>query len=235
MLWKWCKKFLHPENSSDLCQKRGDVKRRCEEEKQLIISASDQVSEVHAHVSTMCTHISSITKIMDKEMVDLVLCAVGRPLMQLNVPKRFANLTVDARPKTTEEEQKEKLKKFTLPCTDLPAVERAPKYGPTWLLATAIWLRFKHKFLNEGTAKEACRKFEVREKQLSKILSGSKYKGGMDAKSDMKGPLARSKRHKSVRSHIVVKQPEQEDNDNNNDLPPPPAKKGRSAVKEWPN
>ena len=126
--------------------------------------ALDHASEVDAYVSTMCTRISSLTKIMDKETVDLVLHAVGGPLMQLNVPKRFTNLTVNARPKTIEEEQKEKLEKFILPHTDLPAVERAPKYGPTWLLATAIWLRFKSKFFNEGTVKEACRKFEVREK-----------------------------------------------------------------------
>ena len=71
-----------------------------------------------------------------------------------------------------------------------------------------------------------CRKFEVREKQLSKILSGSKYKGGMDPKRDMKGPLARGKKCKSVMSNIAVKQPEQEDNDDNDDPPPPPAKEG---------
>ena len=69
-------------------------KRRWEEEKQFIISAFDHASEVHPHVSTMCAHISSLTKIMDKEMVDLVLHAVGRPLMQLNVPERFVNPTV---------------------------------------------------------------------------------------------------------------------------------------------
>ena len=71
-------------------------------------------------------------------------------------------------------------------------MERAPKYGPTQLLAAVIWLGFKCKFLNEGTKKEACRRFEVREKQLSKILSGSKYKGGTDPKKDMKGPLAKN-------------------------------------------
>ena len=102
-----------------------------------------------------------------------MLHTFSRPLMQLNVPEPFVNPAVNARPKTTEQEQKEKLEKFILPHTGSPAVERAPEYGPTWLLAAAIWLRFKHKFLNEGTGKEACRKFEVREKQLLKILSRS--------------------------------------------------------------
>ena len=60
-------------------------KHRCEEEKQLIILALDHASKAHAHASTMCTNILSLVKISDKEMVDLVLHAVGRPLMQLNV------------------------------------------------------------------------------------------------------------------------------------------------------
>ena len=76
---------------------------------------------------------------------------------------------------------------------------------------------------------------EVREKQLSKILSGSKYKGGTDPKRDTKVPLARGKKHKSVKSNIAIKQPEQEDDNDNDDLPPPPTKEGRSAVKEQPN
>ena len=135
-------------------------KWRHEEEKQLIILALDHALEAHAHASTMCAHISSLAKVSDKEMVDLMLCGVGRPLMQLNIPKRFVNPAVNARPKTMEEEQKEKLEKFILPHTDSPTVERAPKYGPTQLLAAAIWLRFKCKFL-KGTAKEACRCFVV--------------------------------------------------------------------------
>ena len=56
-------------------------KQRYEEEKQLIISALDHALEEHTHVRTMCAHILSLTKVSDKEMVDLVLHAVGRPLM----------------------------------------------------------------------------------------------------------------------------------------------------------
>ena len=50
----------------------------------------------------MCTYISSLAKITDKEMVDLVLWAVGRPLMQLNIPEHFSNPTMDERPKMME-------------------------------------------------------------------------------------------------------------------------------------
>ena len=118
-----------------------------------------------SHIRSTCTHqhdvhtISSLAKISDKETVDLVLWAMGRPLMQLNVPEHFVNPTMDERPKTTEQEQKEKLEKFILPQSDHPEVEQAPRFGPTHLLAAAIWLCFKKKFLNEGTSKDACRKF----------------------------------------------------------------------------
>ena len=43
--------------------------------------------------------------------------------MQLNVLEHFANPTMDERPKTMEQEQKEKLEKFILSQSDYPAVE----------------------------------------------------------------------------------------------------------------
>ena len=55
-------------------------------------------------------------------MVHLVLWAMGRPLLQLNVPEHFTNPTMDERPKMREQEQKEKLEKFILPQSDHPAV-----------------------------------------------------------------------------------------------------------------
>ena len=51
-------------------------------------------------------------------------------------------------------------------------------YGPTQLLAAAIWLHLKCKFFNGSTSKEACTTFEVRAKQLSKLLSGKVYLSG---------------------------------------------------------
>ena len=124
----------------------------------------------------------------------------------------FVNPTVDPRPMTSAEERKDKLMKVILPRSDSPRMERSPKYSLTRLLFAAIWLCFCCKFLNEGTAKEACQKFEVRLKQLSKILSGSKYKEGTDTKKEQKGPKARGKKHKSVHSHVTVKEPEDEGN-----------------------
>ena len=59
---------------------------------------------------------------------------------------------------------------------------RELKYGPTRLLATAVWLRLKCKYFNSGTAKEACTAFEVRAKQLFKLLLGKVYLGGAATK-----------------------------------------------------
>ena len=50
-------------------------------------------------------------------------------------------------------------------------------------------------------------------KQLSKILSGSKYKGGTDTKKEQKVPKARGKKCKSVHSQFAVKEPEDEGGD----------------------
>ena len=57
-----------------------------------------------------------------------------------------------------------------------------PKNGPTHILAVAVWLKLNCKYFNEGMAKEACNRFEVRAKQLSRVLTGRKYLGGTQAK-----------------------------------------------------
>ena len=46
------------------------------------------------------------------------------------------------------------------------------------VLAVAVWLKLKRKYFSTGTAKEACELFQVRVKQLSRVLTGCKYLGG---------------------------------------------------------
>ena len=38
------------------------------------------------------------------------------------------------------------------------------------------------KYFNEGMAKEACERFDMRAKQLSRVLMGRKYLGGTQAR-----------------------------------------------------
>ena len=79
-------------------------------------------------------------------------------------------------PKMTAEERLTQLEKVLLPRVASLAWE--PWFGPTQLLAAAIWLRLKRKYFNGDMAKEVCTMFEVRAKQLSKLLSGKVYLGG---------------------------------------------------------
>ena len=76
----------------------------------------------------------------------------------------------------TTEERLSRLERVLLP--QVVSLAWEPQYRPTWLLAAAIWLHLKHKFFNGGTTKEACTTFEVRAKQLSKLLLGKVYLGG---------------------------------------------------------
>ena len=102
--------------------------------------------------------------------------------MQINIPEGFLNPVEDRWPKTTEEERWEKVQKMILPTSNAPCLAHEPKNGPTRILAAAVWLKLNHKYFNEGTAKEACDRFEVRAKQLSRVLMGRKYLGGTRAK-----------------------------------------------------
>ena len=82
----------------------------------------------------------------------------------------------------TEEERREKVWKMVLPASNAPCLAHEPKNGPIHILAVAVWLKLNRKYFNEGTAKEACDRFEVRAKQLSRVLMGRKYLGGTQAR-----------------------------------------------------
>ena len=82
----------------------------------------------------------------------------------------------------TEEERWETVQKMVLPTANTPCLAHEPKNGPTQILAAAVWLKLNRKYFNEGMAKEACDRFEVRAKQLSRVLTGRKYLGGTQAR-----------------------------------------------------
>ena len=97
-------------------------------------------------------------------------------MIQINILEHYLSLVQDPPLKMTAEERLSWLEKVLLPRA--VSLTWEPWYRPTWLLAAAIWLCLKCKFFNGGTVKEACTTFEVRAKQLSKLLSGKVYLGG---------------------------------------------------------
>ena len=150
-------------------------KVRKTEVQELIVMCFDHLSEVHAHMSSFVANIFSLAKIADPETFDMVMKAAARLMIQVNVPEHYLSPVQDPPLKTTAEECLSLLEKVILPRPTSLAQE--PWYGPTRLLAAVVWLCLKCKFFNGGTAKEACTTFEVRAKQLSKLLSGKVYLG----------------------------------------------------------
>ena len=76
------------------------------------------------------------------------------------------------------------------------------------ILATAVWLKMWQMYFNSGTTKEACEAFDVRAKQLLRVLKGWKYLGGASRKADKTSGLAtRGKRQKSTTDHTAMKEP----------------------------
>ena len=133
-------------------------KVRKTEVRELIVLCFDHLSEVHAHMSSFMANIS-LAKFTDPETFNMVMKAVVRPMIQVNVLEHYLSLVQDAPLKTTAEEYLSRLEKVILPQPTSLAQE--PQYGPTRLLAAAVWLHLKCKFFNSGTAKEACTTFEV--------------------------------------------------------------------------
>ena len=143
---------------------------------ELIMTCFDHLSEVHAHMSSFVANMSSLAKIADPKTFNMVMKVAAQPMIQINILEHYLSPVQDPPPKTTAEECLSQLEKVLLPQASSLAWE--PWYGPTQLLAAAVWLHLKHKFFNSGTAKEACTMFEVQAKQLSKLLSGKVYLSG---------------------------------------------------------
>ena len=84
-------------------------KARYKEEIDLIINTLDHGSEAHTHMSSMCTNLSSLAKIMDWQTFQMVLKATVRPLMQVNMPEHFLNPIEDTKLQMSAEKQMEKV------------------------------------------------------------------------------------------------------------------------------
>ena len=136
----------------------------------------DHLLEAHTHMSLFAANISSLAKITNPKTFDMVMKAVARPMIQVNILKHYLSLVQDPPPKITAEECLSWLEKVILPWP--ASLTQEPWHRPTRLLAAVVWLHLKCKFFNGSTAKEACTMFEVQAKQLSKLLLGKVYLGG---------------------------------------------------------
>ena len=137
-------------------------KNRKHEEHQLIISTFNHILEAMANASMAAANILT----------------AARPLVQINIPDRYLNPVQDPKPASTAEEVRQKLEKKLLPHSDSASIVCEPKNSPTRLLVAALLLCPRWKYMNKGTAKEACTLFNVSPKSLSNIMLGKRYTGG---------------------------------------------------------
>ena len=155
---------------------------RWAEETAFIIDIFNHAAQAHEHLSEVCANVSALAKVTDKATLLSVINGAVRPLVQLNIPEGFLNPIKDKKAKMTEEEKREKIQNTVLPVPNATCLKHEPRNGPTRILMAAVWLKMSKKYFNEGTAKEACKRFDVQVKQLSRVLTGKKYLGGTQAR-----------------------------------------------------
>ena len=151
------------------------------EEMAFIIDIFNHAGQAHQHLAEVCVNVAALAKVTDKTTLMTVINGAVQPLVQLNIPEGFLNPLEDRRAPSSEEEKREKVKKTVLPVPDATCLKHEPRNDPTRILTTAVWLKLSRKYFNEGTTKEACERFLVRAKQLSRVLTGQKYLGGTQA------------------------------------------------------
>ena len=114
----------------------------------------------------------------------------------------------DPKAKTAAEITLEKIESRVLLRADAQGIVRSPRNGPFHILAAAVWIKLCQKYFNSGTTKEACETFDVRAKQLSRVLMGQKYLGRASGKTEKALGL---KKHKIVAAHTATKGTEEEE------------------------
>ena len=62
------------------------------EVRELIVMCFNHLLETHAHMSSFAANISSLAKIANPETFNMVMKAVARPMIQVNVPEHYLSL-----------------------------------------------------------------------------------------------------------------------------------------------
>ena len=156
----------------------------------------EHAARAHEHLSEVCANMSALAKVTDKATLLTMINGAIRPLVQLNIPEGFPNPVEERRAKMTKEERREKVRKMVPPIPNAPCLAHELRNGPTHILAAAVWLKMLRKYFNEGMAKKACKWFDVRVKQLLRVLTGRKYLSGTQAhkcKATEEPPVRRKK------------------------------------------
>ena len=166
-----------PPSGKDFVRKLSE-KRRKQEELEVFIGIFNSACEAHLHLATIAANLSSLAKVTDQEILKLIMKSAVQPLIQMNVPEGFLDPIKDKEPETSEQELAKKIEKMILPRHKSACFKHELKNGPMRILAVAVWLKLKRKYFSTGMAKETCELFQVRVKQLSRVLTGCKYLGG---------------------------------------------------------
>ena len=165
-----------PPSGKDFIRKLPE-KRWRQEELELIIRIFNSACEAHSHLAIVTANLSSLVKVTDQETLKLVMKSAVWPLVQMNVPDGFLDPMKDKEPQTLEQELTKKVKKTILPRHKAACFKHEPKNGPMRILAVAVWLKLRRKYFLMGMAIETCELFQIRAKQLSRVLMGHKYLG----------------------------------------------------------
>ena len=71
---------------------------------ELIMTCFDHLLEAHAHMSSFAANMLSLAKIADPKTFDMVMKAVARLMIQINILEHYLSPVQDPSPKTTAEE-----------------------------------------------------------------------------------------------------------------------------------
>ena len=82
---------------------------------EMIVMCFNHLSEVHAYMSSLAANMSSLAKICDLEMYDMVLKVTARPMIQINVPEHYLSPVQDPPQRQLQKKGWHALRRFCFP------------------------------------------------------------------------------------------------------------------------
>ena len=175
------------------------------DQKDMIVSLFDDVSIAHEHLAPAAGTMSSLCKVLNPQQLLLVMKSSVCPLMQLNMTPGLFDPPTKKEWKDLPDDHTEHIHNTMIPDLEEKMFCKETHYNATRLLAATVTFYVDLSFGKSCTMKEVQENFIIHTKPLSLCITGYKYQGGSDRRSQLK------RKRKSVPSEMATKDPDDSD------------------------
>ena len=153
-------------------------------QKDLLVELFDDLEVVHNRMARVCSHMSSLAKVLDPNQLMIFMKAKIRPMIQLNTTSAFLETPAVLKHKVDiQEDRGEHLWLTMVPNPEVSELKDKKINSPNRLLATTFTYKILKMFTDGTTQQALLEKFKMKVKQLALCITGRQYHGSTDWKA----------------------------------------------------